>query len=93
FERVWLDIIRFLLSMYSSGKRNTLRSRIKFVVVKLRQLSTSFDEAIRESESREAGLPWSTPSSSLAVPGTIPPVPPPAGTLPASRPSEAPGGE
>eukprot|EP00418_Pyrodinium_bahamense_P071013 CAMPEP_0179091274 /NCGR_PEP_ID=MMETSP0796-20121207/41687_1 /TAXON_ID=73915 /ORGANISM="Pyrodinium bahamense, Strain pbaha01" /LENGTH=415 /DNA_ID=CAMNT_0020788863 /DNA_START=53 /DNA_END=1300 /DNA_ORIENTATION=+ len=49
----WPNVLQFLLSMYTSGVRSTYSSRIRFVVVKLRDFSPAF-RGLMPWES----LPW-----------------------------------
>jgi len=66
FQSDWPGILQFSVSMYRSGKRNVYRSRIKFVVVKLREMAPGFGEVLANLE---GGLPWpTTPCSSFAGP-------------------------
>lgn len=50
----WPKILEFLLGMYTSGIRCTYAARIKFVVVKLRHFSQTFQNLTRWGD-----LPWS----------------------------------
>jgi len=66
FQQEWPLILRFAVSMYRSGKRNAYRSRIKFVVVKLREMAPEFGEVVAQLE---GGMPWpTTPCPSFAEP-------------------------
>jgi len=52
-EQDWASLLQFLVSMYTSGVRNTCSSRIRFVVVHLRALAPAFREL-----APWASLPW-----------------------------------
>mmetsp|Transcript_96266 Transcript_96266/g.214466 ORF Transcript_96266/g.214466 Transcript_96266/m.214466 type:complete len:393 (+) Transcript_96266:109-1287(+) len=67
FEGQWPDILRFLLSMHESGTRNTYRSRIKFVVLKLKELSPGFRTA-----AASLSLPWTITPVADSAPAAFP---------------------
>lgn len=72
FQSQWPNLLTFLASMYTSGKRNTYMNRIKFVVGKLRQFSPSFEATLK---SWPTELPWgqaAPTTGSLEVPAPSP---------------------
>mmetsp|Transcript_30550 Transcript_30550/g.70881 ORF Transcript_30550/g.70881 Transcript_30550/m.70881 type:complete len:351 (-) Transcript_30550:157-1209(-) len=67
----WDQVLDFLVSMHSSGLRNTHRSRIKFVVAKLE----AFVPAFRAAVASRGGLPWPPEASGAAARGDAASVP------------------
>lgn len=55
FKQEWPGVLKFLVSMYECGKRNTYKVRIKHVAEKLQLMSPTFGE---EVTSRGSTLPW-----------------------------------
>lgn len=68
----WGSILQFLQSMYSSGRRNSYRGRIKFIVAKLQQFSPGFESAVARLG---PSLPWGacSPDDGTALATTLPP--------------------
>jgi hypothetical protein len=64
FESEWAGLLAFCLSMYQSTARRSYRSRVKFVVVKLQELSPSFNDEV----GKRTDVPWITiPRSSWST--------------------------
>lgn len=64
FESDWANLLGFCLSMYQSTARRSYRSRVKFVVVKLQELSPAFNDEV----GKRTDVPWITiPRSSWST--------------------------
>jgi len=58
FEQNWDSILRFSLMMYEHPGRRTYRSRIRFMVEKLAQLSPGFAAVVQEYRLKCRQMPW-----------------------------------